>query len=311
MTFNFNDVTKAYGYNGVQLEKIYGKNNYLLWEMKLLTPSQLSDPFLLMENVQYFEPRNSISGSNYIQTKIYGLTWGGCITPQYVDTSNLFATVEGLGYHGGGGVTTSGSSADRQAGFAICGCNKTGSSKASGIWKFATFDNHSGIYIYSPAFNKVVSKNSPYSPSSWLLTNDIDDGFDVSSYLTADPFDNTTGYTTQELWYYKNTNGSVSSDITENWMYKPIHSVRRPTVIIFADEWNDTIDTYFGWDHGEGNTQWTMYMVKPENLNHLVPSTSSEYTSFVETINDNYSNNVTDGKYRCIVPYQDRVYNCT
>lgn len=293
MNINFGTVTKAFGYNDTPLVKIYGQRNLLLWELKLPTPSRLSEKFLLIEDVEPIDITYKVS---YSTTKYHGLKWGTVISPQLIDyTQDYNAILKGIKWLGNTG-SGSGNNSSSNIIRTICGIKGFNSA----VWQFAQFSGFNGIYLYSPTYNAIVSQVSLFSPNEWVYTDDVDYGFDVSPYLISDPFVD-SGFSTETL--------NVDTDyLVEDWHYKAIFTYERPTVIVYTEEWIDSIYTFFGYNV-EDTTVHNIYMVRPDDITHLTPSRVRNRTSFAIYTSDNDSNNsTTDGNYCIIVPYNINGY---
>lgn len=312
MTFNFEDIVDARGNGNVSLFRIYGSDDVLLWERPMTTILQRSDSFLLMVNPVLTEAkRNSNTGSQYgnIRT-VNGLTWKYCISPQLYegttsgntttyDMKQNISEIHGDNNHG---MTWN------EIGRSISGYKESSSTTyAPAIWQFVKFRGYDQeVFLYSPTYEMIVSKNGGFYIPNWTFTDRIKNGFDWSPYLTTDVF-SSSGWTTVEL---SNTANLNSTATTQNWKYKEIFSKMWPSITVFVPTLTrpDNIATWFTYEQtGEVNS---LCMVKPQNSSNLAQSTSIGKIGFIDTINDNVSTTTASGKMIMVLPYVASGWTC-
>lgn len=297
---NFNNVEDAYSSGGKQLIKIYAAGDYLLWERGITVPIVKStDPFLLVENPNYLEYtyKGKQYGSDEYTYKYFGINHSGIITPQvYTKIENLNSA--GKVYYTYDMKSTIGWGTDSE----INGFKK--SSKViygPGVWQFVQFEGYSGIYLYSPTWNKIVSKTSGFWVNKWKFTSSVLKGFDWSPYLKSNVF-SSSGWTTQELYgyylYWRPNYGTTAQygPERESWQWKELFTRRQATVTIFVPDpehhITDNISTWVTYD--DKATLRRYCMVKPVNKNSLSVATSTGKLSFTGAHDNN----------RFILPYR-------
>lgn len=293
-TIDFRDVTSSYRKSGVALSKIYGSNNELLWELKLPPISQSTDKFLLINDLEvlntYYHPSGqyatettSIVGQvfcphicNFNTPKNSSVGTTVCSTAS-INNSNYINIIGGYRQYS----------------------TKEVESWPPGFFQFVRFENINGIYLYAPEWKMIVSNDSPFD--SWTYTLDIDNGFDISQYLSYDPFSD-NDWTDVTLQYEYHDQVIESQEYT----YKEFNSVIWPTTIIIPGR-TPNIHYYFGYTDPTQSHTHRRYMLMPKSASDRIkwdkkPTFAGNYSHFLDRVY-NTVNGTTTG-YIAILPYR-------
>lgn len=287
---DFNEVVDCFDVDESPLVRIYYSNDYLIWEKAFGGAEiiQRSGPFLLLWDSCYREAIESTytrKSNGTTEKKDIGtakaIFIGQCISPQnYVQDNFTWKNVEDVttlglnsNYLGITGYTV------KESGVKV--------QYPSAVWEFVRFSGDNGIYLYTPTYNKIISKNSKYYIDDWKLTRSLRDGFDWSPYLSADVFNN-FNWTYVDL--YNPTNKQA-----QRWSMKEIYSRHEATVQIFVPDPEhfrpDTISTWFTYEPDKNAGIKHLFMVRPADGNSIRPCNAIKKPSFVRTISISYSEN--------------------
>jgi len=267
-TINFANFERTFAPGDIELYKIYGKNDFLLWQ-GLPPIVQETEPFFLATDIslQSWSEKIGSDASGYYYKNITGLV-GVYITPYLIDTSSppryfekvittvprsnnsnrIYISIEGL--------------RDTEWHYIGNTSQRVKSDIPPGLWKFVRFQDINGIYLYDSISNSIVSNTSKFDPTEWYYTKNIVYGFDWTNHLDVDVFSDSE-WTTETLSYSYKDESKI-----KKWDYQLIRQKNRGT-FIFTDEWPDNISTYLDRETEGTVGSLYLYMVKATNGQYL------------------------------------------
>ena len=229
-----------------------------------ILPAQTTEEFLLMTDVAELRINNSFTG----------LIFSSCASPQHYGSNTRYIFEQFCWLPG---ILTSSTSNARTVMRnnlpTLCGHTRYyprySDSNKPAVWQFVRFDDKDGIYLFSPMFRKIISKDSGYD--SWILSDNVEEGFDWTDYLTVNPFD--SDYQTAQLSAKQGDAVKV-----ETWYYKSINITYSPTTVIYTGNWPNNIASFLSSYPGGGPRVKQLYMVRGDNM--LPGSNPNGYGSF-------------------------------